>query len=459
MSKNYNQLSDPKVIHEKVQLILNDIFKSINVDEFLTVSFNGEETDFYRFNNSKVRQNTHLSQYTFELSHYKANKKISSALTVNLFNLEDSIKSFNTILEKNRNLFSHIQDDPFVDKFEASETSFEHQGETVLYTDQIIETIEELTKEVDFCGVYVGGEVFKGLYNSNGMAHWFSSNSFYIDYSLYNSKQKAVKDSVAGTYWDKDLFSKNLSYSISLLEKLDLPEKVLEKGNYRTYLAPSAVGEMAHLFNWNGFSYSALKQGSSAFAKAESKEKSFSKKFSLSEDFSNSLVPRFNGKGEMAELHLPIIKNGEVKNFLTSKKSAIEYSTIENEVISNKASSSEAIRSMKMGTGSLKEEDILKELGTGLYLSNLHYLNWSDLQNARITGMTRFACFWVEDGVIQGPIKDMRFDDDFYSVLGSSLEQVTDFTRSLPENSTYETRSIGELQIPGILLKEFKLTL
>ena len=29
-------------------------------------------------------------------------------------------------------------------------------------------------------------------------------------------------------------------------------------------------------------------------------------------------------------------------------------------------------------TGLLREQDVLKELGTGLYLSNLHYLNWSD---------------------------------------------------------------------------------
>jgi predicted Zn-dependent protease len=40
----------------------------------------------------------------------------------------------------------------------------------------------------------------------------------------------------------------------------------------------------------------------------------------------------------------------------------------------------------------------LKTLGTGVYISDLHYLNYSDRQACRMTGMTRFACLWVEDG-------------------------------------------------------------
>jgi len=50
----------------------------------------------------------------------------------------------------------------------------------------------------------------------------------------------------------------------------------------------------------------------------------------------------------------------------------------------------------------------IAELGTGIYVSNLHYLNYSDRQACRMTGMTRFACFWVENGELVAPIRPNR---------------------------------------------------
>ncbi len=38
-----------------------------------------------------------------------------------------------------------------------------------------------------------------------------------------------------------------------------------------------------------------------------------------------------------------------------------------------------------------------------------------------ITGMTRYACFWVEKGEIVAPIENLRFDDYLYRFLGEGL--------------------------------------
>ena len=50
-------------------------------------------------------------------------------------------------------------------------------------------------------------------------------------------------------------------------------------------------------------------------------------------------------------------------------------------------------------------------MGTGVYIGNLGYLNYSDRTAGRMTGMTRFATFWVEDGQVVAPLNVMRFDD------------------------------------------------
>jgi predicted Zn-dependent protease len=76
-------------------------------------------------------------------------------------------------------------------------------------------------------------------------------------------------------------------------------------------------------------------------------------------------------------------------------RSAAEYG-----LTANGASGGESPSALNMAAGSLPRL-ILKQLGTGLYISNLWYLNYSDQPAARLTGMTRFATFWVENGEIR----------------------------------------------------------
>ena len=44
-----------------------------------------------------------------------------------------------------------------------------------------------------------------------------------------------------------------------------------------------------------------------------------------------------------------------------------------------------------VSAGALAPKEVLERLGTGVYIGNLHYLNWSDRPACRTTGMTRFA--------------------------------------------------------------------
>ena len=165
-------------------------------------------------------------------------------------------------------------------------------------------------------------------------------------------------------------------------------------------------------------------------------------------------MPKFNSNGEIAPESLPLISNGELKNTLVSSRSANEYG-----VESNNAESGEYMRSPKMAAGSLNQSDVVDEMGKGLYLSNIHYLNWSDRLGGRITGMTRYACFYVENGEIVAPIENMRFDDTIYNIFGKELENSTKNLHLIPNVGTYDGRNLGGTFCPGILLNSFSLTL
>jgi len=76
-----------------------------------------------------------------------------------------------------------------------------------------------------------------------------------------------------------------------------------------------------------------------------------------------------------------------------------------------------------------------------------------------MTGMTRFACFWVEDGRIVAPIPVMRFDDSFLRMFGPGLVALTGHAELVPADGTYGARQLQSLTAPGAIVEGFALTL
>jgi predicted Zn-dependent protease len=138
---------------------------------------------------------------------------------------------------------------------------------------------------------------------------------------------------------------------------------------------------------------------------------------------------------------------------MISPRTAQEYTLNE-----NGADCDESPGSVDMAGGTLAEADVLNALGTGIYIGNLWYCNFSDRMNCRVTGMTRFASFWVEHGKIVAPLNVMRFDDSLFRVLGDNLEALTATPELLIDNHSYDGRSTNSARLPGALVRDFALT-
>jgi predicted Zn-dependent protease len=119
----------------------------------------------------------------------------------------------------------------------------------------------------------------------------------------------------------------------------------------------------------------------------------------------------------------------------------------------------EVPESLEMAAGELPQARVLEALDTGLYVDRLWYLNWSDRGHARVTGMTRFACFWVQQGRIVAPVNVMRFDDSIYHLLGDRLEALTSERELLLDPDTYGGRSQRSALLPGVLIDGMDFTL
>ncbi|MFN7518664.1 MAG: TldD/PmbA family protein [Dolichospermum sp.] len=422
--------------------------------EHFTIRLSSESSQFTRFNSAKVRQTGYVDDGSIQLT-LMANQRSSFRQFPWTNNWEIDWELADTALQELRDELPLLPIDPYLVLPSGNNTSREVNIGKLLTPEILVPRILETVNNLDFTGMYAGGIVIRGYGDSSGQKHWFTTDSFNLNYSLFMASKQAVKGTFASSEWNQSAYLAKINDGKQQLEILSRPVKELPKGQYKTYFAPAAVADLLGMLSWGAISEADIQQGNSALAALSRQEKQLSPKFTLKENFKSGLVPRFNNLGEMAAPELTLIEKGILINSLVNSRTAKEYNKP-----ANGANISETLRSPEISPGNLSFEQILPSLDTGLYVSNLHYLNWSDRPSGRITGMTRYACFCVENGEIIAPIANLRFDESLYRFWGAeNLVDFTNFQEFIPEVGTYENRQLGGSLVPGMLVENFTYTL
>jgi predicted Zn-dependent protease len=426
--------------------------------EALALDFSGEISDFMRFNHGQVRQIGSVQRAESSLTYFRDQRTITSSFELTGVEAKDIEYAANALTLVRREA-SLLPEDPYQTLPATGGSSRNVFSGRLLEPEQIPDEIlgpGEILREAgaDFVGLFSQGAICRGTATSAGARHWFATENFVVDYSAYLPSGKAVKSVHAGTEWDTVAYASRLASIIPHLTALAQPARTLPPGEYRVYITPDALYEFVPFFSWNGLGERCMREGESSYLALRDGRKSMSPAFHLTQDFSLGLEPRFNELGEVAAEKLVLIEGGKLVNTLVSARSNKQYG-----VPSNAAPESEDVRCPAIGAGQLDAENALTLLGTGIYISNLHYLNWSDNDSGRITGMTRFACFWVEEGKIVAPIQDMRFDESIYHLFGDKLLGLTRQRSLVPETGSYGLRSLGGALLPGLLVDRFPFTL
>jgi predicted Zn-dependent protease len=228
--------------------------------------------------------------------------------------------------------------------------------------------------------------------------------------------------------------------------------RTIRPGRYRVFLAPRALQDVVEMMAWGGFGLKSQRTGQSPLQRLQDGDLRLNAAVSLGENRRRGLVPRFTRHGFLAPDQVTLIRAGAHDSALVDSRSAREYGV-------NMNAASEWPASLDMAPGTLEPGDVLDALGTGLYINNLWYLNYADRNAARITGMTRFACLWVENGRVEAPVDVMRFDDSIYHMLGEQLLGLTTERELLLDTGTYGGRSGASAELPGALIEDLRFTL
>ena len=420
--------------------------------ERFTLNYNAETSTFIRFNKGKVRQAGNVQQASLSLKLINEGRHADIRVTLS-GEAEVDQSRLALALQQLRETLPLLPVDPYLLLSAESWQSRNVQDSPLPDTAQGLDEIRSASHGVDLVGFYASGPISYGYASSEDAFGWHQANSFNFDWSLFHSNGQAVKASYAGAQWDSQRFARRMQLAREQLAFLGRPAHVLAPGQYRAYLAPAALEEVMSMLSWGGFSAQALASKASPLQKLYAGDARLSPLVSLDEQVSQSLSPAFSGEGYPRQ-DLSLVRHGMADQQLVGSRSAAEYGLQVNGALPGESPSA-----LAMAPGTLEQADILTQLGTGLYISNLWYLNYSDQPAARMTGMTRFATFWVEDGQIIAPVNTMRFDDSVYSLLGSQLEALTVEREWLVSASTYDQRQTASNLLPGALVKTLTLTL
>lgn len=419
-------------------------------EEGFTLAYDAEVSSFIRFNQGQVRQAGQVQQVYVTLSLCQGQRHAESKLALSGV-LDEDLPQLRQALQRLRDVLPTLSDDPYL-RLNRQAWRSESMGETVaLDGATIAQQVVAAAQGLDLVGFLAVGPQYQGFASSWGAFGWYAASSFNLEFSLFHDNGQAVKNAYAGEQWDAQAFARKLDSTRQQLAFLGRPAKALQPGAYRAYLAPAALEELVSLCCW-GFGAQALASGGSPLQRLFGGKAELNTQVTVDERIEGGLAPAFTPEGPRQPLRL--IDRGRPGERLVSSRSAAEYG-----LTANGAGRGEYPLSLHMHGGDLDEREVLQRLGTGLYIGNLWYGNFSDLPAGRLTGMTRFATFWVEDGQIQAPVNTMRFDDSLFDFLGPQLEALTREPELLLPSGTYGARQTGSMALPGALLSRFTLTL
>jgi predicted Zn-dependent protease len=427
--------------------------RSLAPGEVYLCRFDAEVSDFVRLNRGKVRQPGTVSQRYLALRLIRGKRHAERTLTVS-GDLARDRADIDAALQALRDVIADMTEDPHLDYATDVRSSRSVRSSGVARSEQIIASVLDAARGLDLVGIYAAGPVYRGFANSLGQRNWHEVSSFNLQWSLYHRADKAVKTSYGGFDWSAAEFGAKMHDARERLALLANPSRSLEPGRYRAYLAPSAMEELAGMLCWGGFSGRALATRQSCLFRMQDGTASLDPSIGFAENIADGIAPAFQDDGFARPDKVPLLAGGRLVGSLVSPRTAKEFA-----LSTNGANTYEAPEALDMAAGKLPVADALAALDTGIYVGNLWYLNFSDRPACRVTGMTRFASFWVEHGKIVAPVDVLRFDDSVYRLLGDRLVGLTAERELIVDSNTYRARNVGSMRLPGAVVGEMAFTL
>jgi PmbA protein len=309
-------------------------------------------------------------------------------------------------------------------------------------------------------GVFSSAEALDGIFNSRGLSNWHTQTSAEVSITM-----------LAG---DSSGWQKANSPDLANLDPLKLAEVAAQKaldsarpreipaGRYTVILEPAAVLDIVGFMFWDYSGMAILDQRS--FLSGRIGTKLFGDNITIWDDVAHPLQTGspFDGEG-MQRQRLPLVENGIVKRVVYARATAarMKQSEYKDNVGPMEATGHGFALPNEMGEMPLNivfapsgdrqtVEQMIASTERGVLVTRLWYIREVEPFEKMLTGMTRDGTFYVENGRVQGGVRNFRFNESLIHML-SNVEAMSVPVRSAGEESF-------DMVVPAMKVKEFNFT-
>jgi len=309
-------------------------------------------------------------------------------------------------------------------------------------------------------GVFSSGESFEGIFNSRGLSRWHTQTSAEVSITMLAA--------------DSSGWQKANSADVANLDPLRLAETAAQKavdsagpreipaGKYTVILEPAAVLDIVGFMFWDYSGMAILDQRS--FLTGRIGTRLFGDNITIIDDAEHALQSGapFDGEG-MTRKAIPLVENGIIKRVVYARATAerMNKSEYRDKVGPIEATGHGFALPNEMGEMPLNIvfaspgdpqtiEQMIASTERGILVTRLWYIREVEPFEKVLTGMTRDGTFLVENGRLQGGVRNFRFNESLIHML-SNVEAMSVPARSCGEESF-------DMVVPAMKVKEFNFT-
>lgn len=309
-------------------------------------------------------------------------------------------------------------------------------------------------------GVFSSGESFEGIFNSRGLSNWHTQTSAEVSITMLAA--------------DSSGWQKASSPDVANLDPLRLAEIAAKKavdsahprelpaGKYMVILEPAAVLDIVGFMFWDYSGMAILDQRS--FLTGRIGQKLFGDNVTIWDDVAHPLQAGspFDGEG-MLRQRVGLVENGVVKRVVYARATAerMKRSEYRDSVGPIAATGHGFPLPNEMGEMPLNivfaaagdpqtVEQMIASTERGVLVTRLWYIREVEPFEKMLTGMTRDGTFYVENGRVQGGVRNFRFNESLIHML-SNVEAMSVPLRSCGEESF-------DMVVPAMKVREFNFT-
>lgn len=309
-------------------------------------------------------------------------------------------------------------------------------------------------------GVFSSGESFEGIFNSRGLSNWHTQTSAEVSITMLAA--------------DSSGWQKASSPDVANLDPLRLAEIAAKKavdsahprelpaGKYMVILEPAAVLDIVGFMFWDYSGMAILDQRS--FLTGRIGQKLFGDNVTIWDDVAHPLQAGspFDGEGILRQ-RVGLVENGVVKRVVYARATAerMKRSEYRDSVGPIAATGHGFPLPNEMGEMPLNivfaaagdpqtVEQMIASTERGVLVTRLWYIREVEPFEKMLTGMTRDGTFYVENGRVQGGVRNFRFNESLIHML-SNVEAMSVPLRSCGEESF-------DMVVPAMKVREFNFT-